>query len=363
MDLYPIFFEPIYKEKVWGGRKLERLGRRLPEGRPIGESWDVVDESVARNGSLAGKTLAQLTSELKADLVGERVWDRYGDRFPLLLKFIDASTVVSVQVHPDDAYAQSQGEPQGKTECWYVMQADPGSRLIHGFEKPTGRMALEAAIQKNDLETYLHYTPVNAGDVVFVPAGTVHAIGEGQLMYEIQQKSDTTYRLYDWGRMGLDGKPRDLHVEQSLDALDFTLWPEHVAKPLPVPGEDGRFYLAACRHFTLELWDVCGSMRWETDGESFSLMTVVDGAAALRYGEYGEDLIEVGYGDTVLLPAGLGWCMWETADRCKVLRAYVPDLWMDIVSPLLSAGAHAENVLRIGGYGRENALKPLLPGA
>jgi mannose-6-phosphate isomerase len=235
--------------------------------------------------------------------------------------------------------------------------------LIHGLEGPTGRTELEAAIEKAALASQLHHERVVAGDVVFVPAGVVHAIGEGQLMYEIQQKSDTTYRLYDWGRMGLDGKPRDLHVEQSLDVLDYTLWPGHLAAPLPVPGENGRFYLAACRHFALELWTVNGSMRCATDGESFSLMTVVEGSATLRYGEDGDEQIGVGCGDTVLVPAELGWYSWETASCCKLLRAYVPDLWMDIVSPLLSVGSSPEDILRIGGYGRDNHLRPLLPGS
>ena len=361
MDLYPVSFEPIYKEKVWGGRRLEWLGRRLPVGQPIGESWDVVEESVVRNGRWAGKTLAQLAAELKSSLLGERVYDRYGPTFPLLLKFIDASTVVSVQVHPDDVYAHSHGEPQGKTECWYVMQAEPGSQLIHGFARPVGREELAEAIERNQLEEHLYYLPVKAGDVVFVPAGTVHAIGAGQLMYEIQQKSDTTYRLYDWGRLGLDGRPRDLHIAQSLEVLDFTIWTDHLARPIPVPGEEGRFYLAACRHFALELWDISSAQRWQTDGESFSLMTVVQGTARLRYGEDGEEEVEVGYGDTVLLPAGLGWCMWETPARCKVLRAYVPDLWMDIISPLLTAGLKAEDILSIGGYGRDNHLRPFFP--
>lgn len=360
MNLYPISFEPMYKEKVWGGRRLELLGRRLPVGQPIGESWDVVEESVARNGPWAGKTLAQLTGELKARLIGERVYDRHGPAFPLLLKFIDASTVVSIQVHPDDDYALGHGDAQGKTECWYVMQAEPGSKLIHGFARHMDRDMLANAIEHSQLEETLYYLPVQAGDTVFVPAGTVHALGAGQLMYEIQQKSDTTYRLYDWGRVGLDGRPRDLHVAQSLEVLDFTVWPEHLARPIPVPGEEGRFYLAACRHFALELWDISGTQRWQTDKESFSLMTVVEGSATLRYGEDGEEQVEVDYGDTILIPAELGWCMWETPTRCKVLRAYVPDLWMDIVSPLLTAGFKPEDILPIGGYGRDNHLKPLL---
>ena len=362
MELYPLMFEHIYKEKVWGGRRLEQLGRQLPEGEPTGESWDVVDSSRVRNGALVGQTLAELVPHMKQALVGDRVWERNGDQFPLLLKLIDATDVLSVQVHPGDEYAQRQGEPWGKSECWYVLHAEPGGQLVHGFNQPIDRATLEQAVQNDALASYLYWVPAKAGDVVFVPAGTVHAIGQGLLLYEVQQRSDTTYRLHDWGRVGLDGKPRSLHIERSLDVLDFSMWPEHVSVPLPIPLEDGRFYLAACQYFALESWTISATTRFETDRESFNLMTVIEGTLALRYGEDGDEELEVGYGETVLVPAELGLCLLMVSGRCKVLRAYVPDLWMDVVSPLLNAGVGWEDIIRLGGYGKQNDLAPMLVG-
>ena len=362
MELYPLMFDHIYKEKVWGGRRLEQLGRQLPEGGPIGESWDVTDSSRVRNGPLAGQTLAELVPRMKQALVGDRVWERNWDQFPLLLKLIDATDVLSVQVHPNDEDAQRQGDPRGKSECWYGLYADPGGQLIHGFNLPIDRATLVQAVQNDALNSYLCWVPAKAGDVIFVPAGTVHAIGQGLLLYEVQQRSDTTYRLYDWGRVGLDGKPRSLHIGRSLEVLDYSMWPEHVSVPLPIPLEDGRFYLAACQYFALESWTITATTRFETDRESFNLMTVVDGTLALRYGKDGAEELEVGYGETALVPAELGPCLLTASGRCEVLRAYVPDLWMDVVSPLLNAGVSREDIIRLGGYGKQNDLEPLLVG-
>lgn len=364
MDVYPLMFESIYKEKPWGGRTLERLDRQIPDDKLIGESWDVIDTCSVRNGPLAGWTLAELVPRMNEALVGRRVWERGEEQFPLLLKMIDANETVSVQVHPDDVYAQRLGEPRGKSECWYVLHADSGGEIIHGFNKPMDRTTLKQAIDDDNLSAYLNRTQVDVGDTILVPAGTVHAICGGLLLYEVQQRSDTTYRLHDWGRMGLDGKPRDLHIEQSLDVMDFSLWSEHTASPLPVPSEDGRFYLAVCRYFALELWTISASTMWEPDEESFDLLTVVDGTLELHYGEYAEQTLEVNYGETVLVPAAQGLCRLVPASQpqCKLLRAYVPDLWLDVASPLLNAGMDREAILRLGGYGRQNDLQPLLVG-
>ena len=361
MELYPLRFESIYVTRVWGGRRLEQLGRRLPPDVPIGESWDVDDASRVSNGPLAGHTLAELVPQLQATLVGRRVWDREGGWFPLLLKLIDATQALSVQVHPDDDYAHAQGEPRGKTECWYVLDAAPGSELIHGMKVPADRAMLEQAIRENRLDEYLQHVPMVRGATIFVPAGTVHALCAG-LVYEIQQRSDTTYRLYDWGRMGLDGKPRALHIAPSLDVLDYTLWPKHTAVPVPIPGELDRFYLAASRSFALELWIMPATTRWEVDPESFNLLTVVEGALTVRYGEYGEEQITLAYGETALIPAELGFTVLDPSPQCKVLRAYVPDLWMDVICPLLDADTGRNDILQLGGYGSNNDLAPLMVG-
>jgi mannose-6-phosphate isomerase len=356
MELYPLLFNPIYKEKVWGGRALEKLENRvLPPGQLIGETWDVIDTSEVRNGPLAGSTLHDVAELWRNALLGDRVYERYGTDFPLLAKILDANETLSIQVHPDDAAACHLGETFGKTECWYVLHADPGAGLIHGFDRPVDRATVSRAIRENDLSDLLHTVPVQDDDAVFVPAGTVHALKAGLLIYELQQRSDTTYRLYDWGR------PRELHVEQALGALDYTIWPEHKQRPLPVPDEDGRFYLMACRHFALERWEVSTTMHWETDQESFSLFTPIDGSIRLQYGYDADEELTVGRGETVLVPADLGLVLIHTEDRTHILRGYVPDLWLDVVSPLLNARVDPRLVRELGGFGEANDLAPLLP--
>jgi mannose-6-phosphate isomerase len=357
MELYPLLFHPIYQEKVWGGRKLAILENRvLPEGRPIGETWDVISYSEVRNGPLAGSQLNEVVELWRHTLVGERVWERYGEDFPLLVKLLDANATLSIQVHPNDAAACHLGETFGKTESWYVLHADPGAALIHGFDRPADYATVMRAIRDNTIPDLFHVVEVQAGDVVFVPAGTVHGLKAGLVVYELQQRSDTTYRLYDWGR------PRELHVDQAMGVLDYTVWPEHKQRPLPVPNEDGRFYLLACRHFALERWDLTAPMRWETDGETFSLLTPIDGDLRLQYGFDGDEELTIPKGETALIPADLGFVMLRTADRTRVLRGYVPDLWLDVVSPLLNARIDPNLIRALGGFGEANDIAPLLVG-
>jgi mannose-6-phosphate isomerase len=357
MELYPLLFNPIYKEKVWGGRKLETLeNRALPPDQLIGETWDVISYSEVRNGPLAGSTLNEVIELWRHTLVGERVYERTGADFPLLVKLLDANQTLSIQVHPDDAAACHLGEAYGKTECWYVLHAEPDAGLTHGFDRPANYAMVRKAIADNTIPELFHTVPVQPGDAVFVPARTVHGLKAGLLVYELQQRSDTTYRLYDWGR------PRELHVEQGLGILDYTVWPEHKQHPLPVPDEDGRFYLLACRHFALERWDLTAPMRWETDGESFSLLTPLDADLHLQFGFDGDEELTIAKGETVLIPADLGFVMLRTADRTRVLRGYVPDLWLDVVSPLLNARTDPALIRALGGFGEVNDLAPLLVG-
>ena len=218
-SLYPIKLQPVLHVKVWGGRKLaERLNKTMPSTEPYGESWELHGAARVRNGSLRGRSLAELTREYGAELIGQG--SDPADGFPLLAKFIDANDWLSIQVHPDDAQARLlEGEPRGKTEAWVVLDADEGAKLVIGLEPGSGREQLADAIQQNRLEDLLVYTEVKSGDVLYVPANTVHALGPGILIYEIQQSSDITYRLYDWGRMGLDGRPRELHIDKGLASL------------------------------------------------------------------------------------------------------------------------------------------------
>ena len=222
--LYPLTFQPIFKERVWGGRNLERLyGKALPPGVPIGESWEISDRlndvSLIANGPMAGKDLHWLVEHHRDELLGAAGLHR--NRFPLLIKLLDARDKLSLQVHPPaHRAAELGGEP--KTEMWYIADAAPGAQLYVGLKRGVNRAVIEQKIQDGTVADCFHRFPVEAGDAMFLPSGRVHAIGAGLVIFEIQQNSDTTYRVFDWNRVGLDAKPRALHMEESLASIDFS---------------------------------------------------------------------------------------------------------------------------------------------
>jgi mannose-6-phosphate isomerase len=222
--LYPLTFHPIFKERVWGGRELEKLfGKKLPAGKRIGESWEISDrpndESGVANGKFAGKNLRWLMKNFPRELLGNAK-PANGNRFPLLIKILDAREKLSLQVHPPAIKtAEFKGEP--KTEMWFIADAAPGAELFVGLKRGVTRAEFEKKIQTGEIADCFHRIPVRAGDAMFLPSGRVHAIGAGLVIFEIQQNSDTTYRVFDWNRTGLDGKPRQLHVAQSLASIDF----------------------------------------------------------------------------------------------------------------------------------------------
>jgi mannose-6-phosphate isomerase len=223
VKLYPLTFEPIFKERIWGGRNLEKLyGKPLPRGLRIGESWEICDrpgdESVVANGPLRGRTLHWLMEHAPGELLGVR--GAPPARFPLLIKIIDAQETLSLQVHPPGAVAAKLGgEP--KTEMWYVAKAEPGAELFVGLKKGLNRAEFERQLAAQSVEKCFHRVPVQEGDAMFLPSGRVHALGAGMVIFEIQQNSDTTYRVFDWNRVDRDGKGRELHVAQSLASIDF----------------------------------------------------------------------------------------------------------------------------------------------
>lgn len=241
-------FKPIYQERVWGGRSLEtRLGRELPEGGPIGESWEIVDRpeanSVVANGSLAGLTLAEVRERRSRELMGPG-W-KPERRFPILVKWLDCAERLSLQVHPPQAVAgKLKGEP--KTENWFIAHATEEAALLAGLRKGVTRKAFEKALREDNLEELVCRLPSKAGDSLFVPSGRLHAIDAGNLILEIQQNSDTTYRVYDWGRVGLDGKPRQLHVKESMASIDFKDF-----EPSLIHSAGPRQTLAESEEFTL----------------------------------------------------------------------------------------------------------------
>ena len=222
--LYPFVFQPIFKDRIWGGRELERLyGKKIPAGQPIGESWEISDRpgdaSVIANGPLAGKNLRWLMENHAAEILGDAKPAAAG-RFPLLCKILDAREKLSLQVHPPASKAaELKGEP--KTEMWFVADAVPEASLYVGLKRGVTRAEFEQKIADGSVAEYFHRLPVKAGDTMFLPSGRVHAIGNGLVIFEIQQNSDTTYRVFDWNRVGLDGKPRELHIAQSLASIDF----------------------------------------------------------------------------------------------------------------------------------------------
>lgn len=330
--LHPIRLKSSLHETIWGGQRLERDGwKRLPPGNiAIGESWETEVTTVAQNEPYRGRTLGSLVEELDTQLLGERVITRFGHRFPLLAKFLDAHAKLSVQVHPDDTYARLHEQGKlGKTEFWYVLDAAPGATIIHGFRAATSQEEVRRAIEDLTLENLLHEEQVFAGDIIFVPAGTVHAIGKGVLLYELQEYSDLTYRLYDYGRLNSAGIPRELHIERSLDVLHFDSSPYIKMQSLLVQNEDGfkNRCLAACQYFvTCELVFHKNTisndyMKGEVQ-ESCIILTSLGAEVIIRYGktlDCGEKLVK---GQTMILPAELGKFCIEGSG--VLLYSYVP---------------------------------------
>ncbi|MGL4512976.1 MAG: type I phosphomannose isomerase catalytic subunit [Lacipirellulaceae bacterium] len=299
--LYPLRLKPIFQEYLWGGRRLgSLLGKEIGDGPTYAESWEAVDhpdgQSFVTKGPLAGVTLGELSRQHPEELYGPGI---VRERFPLLLKYLDAQKTLSVQVHPNDAQAALQTPPDlGKTEAWVVLAAEPGSLIYAGLKPGTDRAALEAAIADGRCDALLHSFEPMPGDCVFIPAGTVHALGAGLVIAEVQQASNTTFRLFDWNRIDKDGKPRPLHVAQSLAVTDYERGPVSPAQPQAVAA--GRERLVACDKFVLD------RLRPTADGlplagrPGFRLLTVVMGEATVAGPGCDERLT---LGQTLLVPA------------------------------------------------------------
>lgn len=308
----PMTFAPLYMERVWGGRELaSRLGRTLPGEHQIGESWEIVDregaQSVVRDGPFAGKSLHDLWTAHRTEVFGVR-HENAGVRFPLLCKLLDARDRLSVQVHPPAAVApRLHGEP--KTEMWYFLECDPGSRIYAGLAAGTTRESFDQKLRSGEVEQCLHVLPTKAGDSIFIPSGRLHAIGEGNIIVEIQQNSDTTYRVFDWNRAGLDGKPREMHLEESMlstDFADFTPPLAHV--------ESG--VVAECEHFRVEKKILDGPADPRREGD-FAIVTVVQGGAKCGDTTFAP-------GDFFLLPASGSPPVAPVGDSCAVLVTTIP---------------------------------------
>lgn len=306
--LGPFALRASMHETIWGGRRLAKLaGKPLPEGARIGESWETELACEVITPPHAGKTLGALVAEYGQALLGARAIAVYGPRFPLLTKFIDAHDWLSVQAHPSDAYAaEHEGGKLGKTEAWYILAADPGAQIVYGMAREESRAALSAAIAANALEPLLNTVEVRAGDVVFVPAGTVHAIGAGVALYELQEYSDITYRLYDYGRLQANGQPRELHVERALDVISYAPPRTVTVAPTPLspaPGAPERKTLVACAYFVEQELRLDGVYEAPNSPASCRILTALRGAAEVIV--EGFTPLRMGLGETVVLPAGL----------------------------------------------------------
>jgi len=304
--LYPLTFRPIFKERVWGGRNLERLYQKpLPPGVPIGESWEISDRpgdaSVIVNDPLAGKDLRWLMKHHPRELLGAAK-PASGNRFPLLAKLLDAQEKLSLQVHPPmHKAAELGGEP--KTEMWYIASAAPGAELYVGLRRGVTRAEFEKKIQTGEVAECFHRVPMKAGDAMFLPSGRVHAIGAGLVIFEIQQNSDTTYRVFDWNRVGLDGKPRELHVAQSLASIDFNDFEPSLVRSRFVAREPvKKRLLVRDPLFTVEACEAPAGTSVPAKPNRLQILAVLAGKLQLRDDQTGMELSPGQFG---LLPASL----------------------------------------------------------
>ena len=319
MKLYPLQFEPILKERIWGGTNLKTYLNKPITSNITGESWEIStvenDVSVVANGVLKGKYLNDIINEFPEAVLGTKVYERFGKQFPLLFKYLDAREDLSIQLHPNDELAKKRHNSFGKTEMWYVMQADPDSRLLIGFkEKSTPEEYLEH-IQNKTIVDILDSKKVKKGDVFFLATGTIHAIGAGIVVAEIQQTSDITYRIYDFDRIDANGNKRDLHIDLSLEAINY----EKVDSQKEYPKiENVSNEIVDCRYFTTNFIPLDGKAKIYKHGESFTVYMCVDGNFELKIDNQNFNYKK---GDTVLLPATL--TDFELSGNASILEIYI----------------------------------------
>ena len=322
--MYPLKFEPILKTIVWGGEKIAPYKGIETTQSHIGESWELSgvagNESIVSEGPLKGRSIASLVKEYKGELVGKHVYENTADEFPLLIKFIDAQKDLSIQVHPNDELAaERHNGSKGKTEMWYVVAADPGAHLLAGLKEKITPEEYAAKVADGSITDVLARYDVQPGDVFFLPAGRIHAICSGCFIAEIQQTSDITYRIFDYNRPGLDGKPRQLHTEQAKDAIDYTVYPDYRTEYSPEENEEVE--LVNCRYFTTSVYDLSLPFAKDLSSiDSFMVVMCLSGEGSM---EVDGEAVSLHQGETVLIPASADDVCFIPEGSMKLLTSYI----------------------------------------
>ncbi|MBR1509430.1 MAG: class I mannose-6-phosphate isomerase [Bacteroidales bacterium] len=322
--MYPLKFEPILKTIVWGGEKIAPYKGIETTQSHIGESWELSgvagNESIVSEGPLKGRSIASLVKEYKGELVGKHVYENTADEFPLLIKFIDAQKDLSIQVHPNDELAaERHNGSKGKTEMWYVVAADPGAHLLAGLKEKITPEEYAAKVADGSITDVLARYDVKPGDVFFLPAGRIHAICSGCFIAEIQQTSDITYRIFDYNRPGLDGKPRQLHTEQAKDAIDYTVYPDYRTEYSPEENEEVE--LVNCRYFTTSVYDLSLPFAKDLSSiDSFMVVMCLSGEGSM---EVDGEAVSLRQGETVLIPASADDVCFIPESSMKLLTSYI----------------------------------------
>lgn len=323
--LYPLRFKTQFKDKIWGGNKINTiLGKDFSPLPNCGETWEISgvkgNISEVENGELKGKNLVELIDEYKDQLVGNRVYNTFKNEFPLLIKFIDANDDLSIQVHPGDKMAKERHDSFGKTEMWYIFQADKNAKLNTGFAKNTNKEEYVKHLKANTLDEILNYEDVAVDDVYFLPAGRVHYIGKGICLAEIQQTSDITYRIYDFDRRDDKGNLRELHTDLALDAIDYNFYPDYKTKFEKKKNE--AVHVVKCQYFTTNVIDANQTITRNYDNiDSFVIYICVDGGFELKTDNFS---LEVKKGQSILLPSNIKNVRIEPKNSCKIVETWVP---------------------------------------
>ncbi|MBT8243701.1 MAG: class I mannose-6-phosphate isomerase [Winogradskyella sp.] len=320
-NLYPLKFKPILKDKIWGGEKLSKYLNKTTVSKTAGESWEISDvegdTSVVSNGDLKGKSLKELVQTFKSDLIGSKNYQVFGDKFPLLIKFIDARQDLSIQLHPNNKLAAERHNSFGKTEMWHVMQADEGSNLIVGFNQKITPAKYLKHLEDKTLTEILNFDKVKKGDTYFIQVGRIHAIGTGVMLAEIQQTSDITYRVYDWDRVDEQGNERELHNDLAIDAIDFDMKDDFRVKYDTSKNQPNK--MVSCQYFTTNYIHLDSELKKQNNIDSFVIYICIEGSVNINVDSVIENVTK---GETILLPAAIKNYTLKS-DNAELLEVYV----------------------------------------